>query len=173
MIETFQPADFTRPDAYIDRRILQGFVDWSQADLATLRTLQCDGCYQVAAAGGRAWPRNALSTGEPLSAAQVAWLSDPKVTVYVADPATDQNLPEWAGRGAQLAGVKAAVFVPMRAGQRFVGFVGLQWRRPRWFRPEQLSRLQLLAAQAAIALDTPHPPVRGRGQVESLAELVR
>src|SRR5205823_1647144 len=58
MIETLQPADVTRPDADIDRRILQGFVDLSQADLATLRTLQSDGCYQVAAAGGRAWPRN-------------------------------------------------------------------------------------------------------------------
>jgi len=173
MIETLQPADVTRPDADIDRRILQGFVDLSQADLATLRTLQGDGCYQVAAAGGRAWPRNALSTGEPLSAAQVAWLSDPKVTVYVADPATDHNLPEWAGRGAQLAGVKAAVFVPMRAGQRFVGFVGLQWRRPRWFHPEQLGRFQLLAAQAAIALDTRHALERERGRAEALAELER
>ena len=91
----------------------------------------------------------------------------------MADPATDHNLPDWAGRGAQLAGVKAAVFLPMRAGQRFVGFVGLQWRRPRWFRPEQLSRLQLLAAQAAIALDTRHALERERGRAESLAELER
>src|SRR5437867_4168932 len=174
MVETLQPADVTRPDADIDRRILQGFVDLTQADLATLRRLQGDdGCYHVVAAGGRAWPKNALSTGEPLSAAQVAWLSDPKVTVYVADPATDHTLPDWAGRGAQLAGVKAAVFVPMRAGQRFVGFVGLQWRRPRWFRPEQLGRLQLLAGQAAIALDTPHALERERGRAEALAELER
>ena len=174
MVETLQPADVTRPDADIDRRILQGFVDLSQADLATLRRLQGDdGCYHVVAAGGRAWPKNALSTGEPLSAAQVAWLSDPKVTVYVADPATDHTLPDWAGRGAQLAGVKAAVFVPMRAGQRFVGFVGLQWRRPRWFRPEQLGRLQLLAGQAAIALDTRHALERERGRAEALAELER
>src|SRR5207237_7179390 len=88
-------------------------------------------------------------------------------------PATDHNLPDWDGRGAQLAGVKAAVFLPMRAGQRFVGFVGLQWRRPRWFRPEQLSRLPLPAAQAAIALDTRHALERERGRAQSLAELER
>ncbi|TMD20276.1 MAG: GAF domain-containing sensor histidine kinase, partial [Chloroflexi bacterium] len=173
MIETLQPTEVAVPDADIDRRILQGFVDLSQAELATLRTIGGDGRYHVAAAGGRAWPKSAVSTGDPLSAGEVAWLSDPKVTAYVADPATDHNLPDWAGRGAQLAGVKAAVFLPMRAGQRFVGFVGLQWRRPRWFRPEQLSRLQLLAAQAAIALDTRHALERERGRAESLAELER
>jgi len=173
MIETLQPTDVAVPDADIDRRILQGLVDLSQADLATLRAVRDDGRYHVAAAGGRSWPKNAVSTGEPLTAAQVAWLSDPKVTVYVADPATDQKLPDWAGRGAQLAGVKAAVYLPMRAGQHFVGFVGLQWRRPRWFRPEQLGRLQLLAAQAAIALDTRHALERERGRAEALAELER
>ena len=173
MIETLQPPDVAVPDADIDHRILQAFVDLSRADLAQLRTLQADGRYHVAASGGRAWPKSAVSTGDPLSAGEVAWLSDPKVTAYVADPATDHNLPDWAGRGAQLAGVKAAVFLPMRAGQRFVGFVGLQWRRPRWFRPEQLSRLQLLAAQAAIALDTRHALERERGRAESLAELER
>src|SRR5205807_1413964 len=98
MIETLQPTDDAVPDADIDRRILQGLVDLSQADLATLRTLRDDGRYHVAAAGGRSWPKNAVSTGEPLTAAQVAWLSDPKVTVYVADPATDQKLPDWARR---------------------------------------------------------------------------
>src|SRR2546430_6727842 len=173
MIETLQPTDDAVPGADIDRRILQGLVDLSQADLATLRTLRDDGRYHVAAAGGRSWPKNAVSTGEPLTAAQVAWLSDPKVTVYVADPATDQKLPDWAGRGAQLAGVKAAVYLPMRVGQHFVGFVGLQWRRPRWFRPEQLGRLQLLAAQAAIALDTRRALERERGRAEALAELER
>ena len=95
------------------------------------------------------------------------------MTVYVADPGTDQKLPDWAGRGAQLAGVKAAVYLPMRVGQHFVGFVGLQWRRPRWFRPEQLGRLQLLAAQAAIALDTRRALERERGRAEALAELER
>src|SRR2546426_991867 len=173
MIETLQPPDVALPDADIDQRILQGFVDLSQADLALLRRLEADRRYHVAAVGGRSWPKNAVSTGEPLTAAQVAWLSDPKVTVYVADPGTDQKLPDWAGRGAQLAGVKAAVYLPMRAGQRFVGFVGLQWRRPRWFRPEQLGRLQLLAGQAANALDTRHALERERGRAEALAELER
>src|SRR5260370_9974971 len=61
----------------------------------------------------------------------------------------------------------------MRAGQRFVGFVGLYWRRPRWLRPEQLRRLQLVAAQAAIALDTRQALERERGRADALVELER
>src|SRR5260370_41057052 len=73
----------------------------------------------------------------------------------------------------RLAGVKAGIFLPMRAGQRFVGFVGLYWRRPRWLRPEQLRRLQLVAAQAAIALDTRQALERERGRADALVELER
>lgn len=172
-IEALQPTDVTRSDSEVDARILQGVVDLSQADLATLRVLQADGRYHVAATGGRQWPADDAPTGEPLPAAQVAWLADLRVTIYVDDPQVDGNLPEWARRGTQLAGVKASVFLPMRAGQRLVGFVGLHWRRPRWFRPEQLSRLQLVAAQAAIALDTRQALEQERSRAEALAELDR
>ena len=75
-------------------------------------------------------------------------------------------------RGRECTGREASSLYT-RAGQHFVGFVGLQWRRPRWFRPEQLGRLQLLAAQAAIALDTRHALERERGRAEALAELER
>ena len=172
-MEALQPTDVTRSDSEVDARILQGVVDLSQADLATLRVLQADGRYHVAATGGRQWPADDAPTGEPLPAAQVAWLADLRVTVYVADPQVDGKLPEWARRGTQLAGVKASVFLPMRAGQRLVGFVALHWRRPRWFRPEQLSRLQLVAAQAAIALDTRQALEQERSRAEALAELER
>jgi GAF domain-containing protein len=96
-------------------------------------------------------PADGAADGEPLSSADVAWLADPKVTVYTADPETDATLHEWARHGSTLAGARASVFLPMRAGQRLVGFVALHWRRPRWWRDEQLRRLQLIAAQAAIA----------------------
>jgi signal transduction histidine kinase len=172
-IEALQPTDATRTDSEVDERILHGFVDLSQADLATLRVLQPDGRYHVGATGGRHWPADDPPTGEPLSAAQVTWLADLRVTVYVADPQADAKLPDWARRGTQLAGVKASVFLPMRAGQRLVGFVALHWRRPRWFRPEQLGRLQLVAAQAAIALDTRQALEQERARAESLAELER
>ncbi len=173
MIEALQPLDAGLPDREVDGRILQGFVDLSQADYATLRVLQADGRYHIGATGGRRWPEQDASVGEPLTADQVAWLADPKVTVSVAGPDSDATLPEWARRGMQLAGVKAGIFLPMRAGQRFVGFVGLYWRRPRWLRPEQLRRLQLVAAQAAIALDTRQALERERGRADALVELER
>jgi signal transduction histidine kinase len=157
----------------VDRRVLQGFVDLGQADLATLRLQHPDGRYHLAATGGRHWPEEGAPTGGPLAPSDVAWLADPKVTAYVAEPRSDASLPEWARRGTQHAGVKASVFLPMRSGQRFLGFVALHWRRPRWFRPEQLSRLQLLAAQAAITVDTREALERERGRAEALAELER
>jgi len=172
-IEALQPGDGPDGDTEIDARILQGFDDLAQSDLATLRVLQADGRYHIGATGGRLWPAGDAPTGDALSAADVAWLADPKVTVYVADPQTDAKLPEWAQRGTALAGAKASVFLPMRAGQRLVGFVALHWRRPRWWRPEQLRRLQLIAAQAAIALDTRQALERERGRAEALAELER
>ena len=172
-IEALQPTDAGQTDREVDNRIIQGFVDLSQADFATLRVLQADGHYHVEATGGRQWPDSAAPTGGPLTADQVAWLSDPRVMVYVSDPESDAKLPDWARRGTQLAGVKASIFLPMRAGQRFVGFVGLYWRRPRWLRPEQLRRLQLVAAQAAIAVDTQQALERERGRAEALVELER
>ena len=172
-IEALQPVDGPSGESDIDARILQGFDDLGQSDLATLRVLQADGRYHVGATGGRLWPAEDAPTGEALSAADVAWLADPKVTVYVTDPQTDAKLPEWAQRGTRLAGAKASVFLPMRAGQRLVGFVALHWRRPRWLRAEQLRRLQLIAAQGAIALDTRHALERERGRAEALAELER
>ena len=173
MIEAFQPTDAGLPDAEVDSRILQGFVDLSQADYATLRVLRSDGRYHVGASGGRQRPDTDASTGGPLTADQVAWLADPRVTVYVADPDSDTKLPDWARRSVQQVGIKATVFLPMRAGQRFVGFVGLSWRRPRWLRPDQLRRLQLVAAQAAIALDTRQALERERGRADALVELER
>jgi signal transduction histidine kinase/putative methionine-R-sulfoxide reductase with GAF domain len=172
-IEALQPQDAALPDAEVDHRILQGLVDLTQADLATLRVLQGDGRYHVVATGGRLWPTDDAPMGGPLTAAQVAWLADPHVTVYVADPQSDAKLPDWARPGSQLAGVKANVFLPMRAGQRFVGFVGLHWRRTRWLRPEQLRRLQLVAAQAAIALETRQALEQERGRADTLVEVER
>jgi signal transduction histidine kinase/putative methionine-R-sulfoxide reductase with GAF domain len=171
-IEALQPGDGAGADSEIDARILQGFDDLSQPDLATLRVLQADGRYHIGATGGRLWPADDPPTGGPLSAADVAWLADPKVTIYTADPETDARLPEWA-RGGTMAGVKASVFLPLRAGQRLVGFVALHWRRPRWLRPGQLRRLQLIAAQAAIALDTRQALGRERSRAEASAELER
>jgi K+-sensing histidine kinase KdpD len=172
-IEALQPGDANLPDADVDNRILQGFVDLSQADLATVRVLQDDGRYHVGATGGRQRPKGTAPRVDALSTDEVAWLADPRVTVYVSEPQSDSKLPEWARRSSQLAGVKASVFLPMRAGRRMVGFVGLYWLRPRWLRPEQLRRLQLVAAQAALALDSRQVLERERSRVEALAELER
>ena len=173
MIEALQPLDDTLPETEVDKRIVDGLVELSQADLVTLRVLQSDGRFHVAASGGRQWPDGNVPMGDPLTSAEVSWLSDPKVTAYVADAESAQKLPEWARRGIELARVKSSVFLPLRAGGRFFGLVGLHWRRPRWFRPESVGRLQLVATQAAITLDSRQALERERSRAESLAELER
>src|SRR2546429_1730470 len=172
-IEGLQPTDAELTDTEVDNRIIQGFNDLSQADFVTLRVLQADGRYHVEATGGRQWPDSPAPTGGPFDADQGAWLSGPHRKVDASDPDKHAKLPDWARRGTQLAGVKARIFLPLRARQRFVGFVGLYWRRPRWLRPEQLRRLQLVAAQAAIAVDTRQALERERGRAEPLVELER
>src|SRR5256885_9425761 len=52
-VEALQPTDAGLTDTEVDHRIIQGFVDLSQADFATLRVLQADGRYHVEATGGR------------------------------------------------------------------------------------------------------------------------
>jgi K+-sensing histidine kinase KdpD len=173
MIEALRPQDDTLSDAELDKRIVDGMVEMSRADFVILRVLRGDGRFHVAASGGRQWPERDVPVGEPLSAALVAWLTDPKVNVYVSGPDTIDRLPEWARRGIEAASIKASVFLPLRVGRRFVGFVSLHWRRARWFRPESLVRLQLIAAQAAMALDTQQALERERTRAESLAELER
>jgi signal transduction histidine kinase len=172
-IESLHAGDTSLPDAEVDRNILSGLVDFSQADIATLRLLQSDGRYHIAATGGAKWPTSEAPAGEPLSPADVAWLTDSRVSVYVAEPATDEKLPAWAREGTERSGIKGSIFLPLRVGQRLVGIVGLHWRRPRWFRTAQLGRLQLLAASAAIAIDTREALDRERRRAEALSELER
>ena len=172
-IEGLEPGDEVLPETESDGRLLNSFVDFTQADLATLRLLRADGKYHVAATGGRQWPDKDVPTGPPLSRSECAWLTDPRVTAYVADPGSSQSLPKWAQLGIQHAGIKATIFLPIRAGQRLMGIIGLHWRRPRWFRPELLGRLQLLAGQAAIALDAREALERERSRADALTQLER
>jgi signal transduction histidine kinase/putative methionine-R-sulfoxide reductase with GAF domain len=173
MIESLQVEDASVPDAEIDRRILSSFVYFSQADLATLSVLANDGRYHVAATGGRRWPQGDAPAAGALTATDVSFLADPKLPVYVSDPRTDEKLPAWAQRWTQHPMVKTTVFLALRSGQRLIGVIGLHWRRPGWFRGEQLGRLQLLAAQAAIALETRAALEREHRRAEALAELER
>jgi signal transduction histidine kinase len=171
-IEALQSTEAVLPDREIEARVLHGFADLSRADLATLRVVRKDGRYHAATGGRRRRSDNA-PMDPPLSGAQVAWLADPKVTAYMADPRSDEKLPEWARREAERAEAGTSIYLPLRAGQRFVGFVGLHWQHPRWLRPGQLGRLQLVAARAAIALDTRQALERERSRVEALVELER
>src|ERR1700674_1539260 len=60
-IEALQPTEAGLTDTEVDHRIVEGFVDMSQADYATLRVLQADGRYHVGATGGRQWPNKAAA----------------------------------------------------------------------------------------------------------------
>jgi signal transduction histidine kinase/putative methionine-R-sulfoxide reductase with GAF domain len=170
-IEALQPGAVPLPDGEADQRIVEGLVALSRCDLASLRLVQLDGLYHLRATGGPFRPQHPAVTDEPLSENQVAWLADPRITAYVADSQTDSRLPEWVRRSATGTGMLRSVFLPMRAGQRFLGFIGLHWGRARWLRPEQLSRFQLVAAQAAILVEAREALQRERDRADALIEL--
>jgi len=171
-IEALQPVTGSMPESEVDERITNSFLQLSQADMASLRVLRQDGRFHVGAfSGSELSPESTISP--TLGTQDVGWLSDARVAAYVTDTQTDPRLPGWARESAVKNGIQASVYLPLRAGQHFLGFVGLHWRRPRWLRPEQLGRFQLVAAQAAVTLDTRRALEQERGRAEALAELER
>src|SRR5260370_35014918 len=84
MIEALQPIDAGLPDREVDGRILQGFVDLSQADYATLRVLPADGRYPIGATGGRQGPEPEAPVGRALTGGQRAGRAPLKSTVAPA-----------------------------------------------------------------------------------------
>ncbi len=172
-IEAIQPSTTSLSEAEVDQRITSSFLELSQADMATLRILRADGRYHVGAVEGEVETSPEAPMQATLGPADVAWLLDGRMAAYVTDTQTDPRLPGWAQESARRSGVRASVYLPLRAGQHVLGFVGLHWRRPRWLRPEQLGRFQLVAAQAAITLDTRRALEQERGRAEALAELER
>ncbi len=172
-IEALQPMTGTMSEAEVDQRISDGFLELSQAELTTLHVLRADGQYHEGASSGQIEISPDAPSQPAIAASDVAWLADARVAAYVSDTPNDPRLPRWAREAAKRSGVQASVYLPLRAGQRLLGFVGLHWRRPRWLRPEQLGRFQLVAAQAAITLDTRRALEQERGRAEALAELER
>ncbi|HEY8737838.1 MAG TPA: GAF domain-containing protein [Candidatus Dormibacteraeota bacterium] len=172
-IEALQPSTTGLSEAEVDQRITSSFLELSQADMATLRIVRGDGRYHVGAMAGDVETSPEAPIQATLGPADVAWLLDGRTAAYVTDTQTDPRLPAWAQESARRSGVHASVYLPLRAGQQMVGFMGLHWRRPRWLRAEQLGRFQLVAAQAAITVDTRRALELERGRAEALAELER
>ena len=172
-IEALQPATLSMSESEVNDRIVKSFQELSQADLASLRVLGADGLYHMGGTSGQVELHPGAPIQPTLDSRDVAWLSDVRIAAYVADTQTDPRLPSWARESARQSGVQASVYLPLRAGQRFIGFVGLHWRRPRWLRPEQLGRFQLVAAQAAVTLDTRRALEQERNRAEALVELER
>lgn len=174
MIESLKAGENAGSDQEVDRRIIQGLVEFSQAEVATLRVLGDDGGYHLVGTHGCELLQEAkLPLTESLSSLDLSWLADPKLGVYVAEPDQDDTMARWARSTAEMAGVKTAVFLPLRTGQRMIGVAALGWRRPRWLRAEQLGSLQLLAAQSAITIDARQALEREHRRAESLAQLER
>src|SRR5438132_5769003 len=145
--------------------------------MISLRILvPADRRYHIAGAGGSIGPdpsENFKAVHQPLDPREVAWLGDTRLPAQAVDTQTDPKLPEWARETARRAGVQTSVFLPMRGGRELLGFVGLHWKRPHWLTPEQLGRLQLVAAQAAISLETTKALEDERKRATQLAELER
>ena len=176
-LEALVPGTAREEESVVSQRIVRAFTELSAADMISLRILDpADRRYHIAGAGGSIGPdpsENFKAVHQPLDPREVAWLADSRLPAQAVDTQTDPKLPEWARETARRAGVQTSVFLPMRGGRELLGFVGLHWKRPHWLTPEQLGRLQLIAAQAAISLETRRALEDERTRASQLAELER
>ncbi len=89
------------------------------------------------------------------------------------NPQTDPRLPRWAREGAVAAGVQTSVFLPLRSQNDLLGWVVLHWKRQVRPEPEALRRLKLVAAQAAITMQSQQTIQEERSRAGALAQLER
>lgn len=90
-----------------------------------------------------------LKIGESLSG-MVAATGQP---LMVPDVANDPRLIPAHREGVRRLGLRAALMVPVMAGERVVGVLSIHTRRPEGFAAEDLEMAGAFAAQAAIALE--------------------
>lgn len=160
------------PEQELHTRIAQRLGELAQAELTSMRVRSGDGRYHlvVPLEGG-----SAVGTGiQPaLEPEEVAWLADARLPYHVAATQTEPGLPAWAREAATRAGIQTSVFLPLRAGNQLLAFVGLHWRSVHRIALEQLQRLQFVAAQGAIALETRRALEDERERARQLADLDR
>jgi K+-sensing histidine kinase KdpD len=159
------------PEQELHARIAQRLGELAQAELTSMRVRRGDGRYRLVA------PREEGSEVAGIQPAlppeEVAWLADMRLPYHVGATQTDPNLPPWAREAAARAGIHTSVFLPLRAGNQLLAFVGLHWRSAHPIAREQLQRLQFVAAQGAIALETRRVLEDERERARQLADLDR
>jgi signal transduction histidine kinase len=157
--------------AALPTRIAEAFADLAQADFVTVRVRdQQDRRFYL---GGTAGTPQELPPMPPLDDRDVRWLVEAGQGAVTLDAQTDGRVPAWAQRIARTAGSRTSIYLPLRDGAEFVGFIGVHWRQPRWVGTDQISRLSLVAAQAALTIATREALRLERQRAASLAELER
>jgi GAF domain-containing protein/ActR/RegA family two-component response regulator len=131
------------------QRVVDAAIDVLDSSIARLWLLEEDGqtLSLGAQAGMAAVERSRVPVGTGLVGTIVATRAPLAITDVLADPRTrDTNL-------LRAEGIVSFAGVPLRVGDRVLGALGVGVREPREYSEADLSLLQSLAAQAAIALD--------------------
>ncbi len=157
----------------LHQRIVTTLIGLARADAGGLRLHDGrDHRYHMVGAGPAASgvepPRE-----EPLDESEARWLSESRAPYHVLNPQTDPRLPRWAREGAVAAGVQTSVFLPLRSQNDLLGWVVLHWKRQVRPEPEALRRLKLVAAQAAITMQSQQTIQEERSRAGALAQLER
>jgi GAF domain-containing protein len=117
----------------------------------------CDG-EQLRAVATRGYPKEYEALARQGFSATCAFrrLLSAEPFVHAPDPATpgvlDEDLP--IRRAAvEIAGVRTALFVPLRKDEKLLGYISAQRQEVRPFNEKQIALLQNFAAQAVIAME--------------------
>jgi diguanylate cyclase (GGDEF)-like protein len=94
-------------------------------------------------------------TSRPLSDGLAAWIFREKRALYIDDTSAGEQAlpfrPHMVNKD-----VRSVLAVPLLVGERVVGVLSLQSRRPRAYDEHQLSVLATIAQQAAVAVENAH-----------------
>jgi len=96
------------------------------------------------------WPLQVAVADFPAAASLLQAQQPVVIETFHAGPEPDPHSP--AGYFAPLA-AQSAVFVPLRAGGQWLGYINALYSRPRAFTESELHRLTALAGQAAVAIN--------------------
>jgi K+-sensing histidine kinase KdpD len=169
-MEELGETETARPEHDLHARIAQRLGELAQAELTSMRARSGDGRYHLVAPLETEVDPGIYAALRP---EEVGWLADTRVPYRVVSSQTEPSLPAWAREAAMRAGIQTSVFVPLRAGNQMLAFVGLHWRSVHHIALEQLQRLQFVAAQGAIALKTRRALEDERKHARQLADLDR
>ncbi|MDX1613904.1 MAG: GAF domain-containing SpoIIE family protein phosphatase [Candidatus Promineifilaceae bacterium] len=141
-------------DEVMDYLVL-AVTELAQVDAAALSLLD-DGSGELSFRAVAGWRSSPVAEGRRVPAddrSSSGWVVRHQRPVTINRARTDQAIPVWTADWLEAENFQAAAFVPLVVEGKSIGTLGVHMREPYEFDADQLRFLELMANQAAIAME--------------------